>query len=63
MLTVHNRSDTGLFQHVSNPAFCNLQFEKQISFEAHPFFESILNFMSILEIRKKIEKMFLDLEI
>ena len=32
MLTVHKCSDTGLFRHLSNRAFCNLRFQKQITF-------------------------------
>ena len=45
MLTVHKCSDTGLFRHLSNPAFCSLQFEKEITSEAHLFFQSIRNYM------------------
>ena len=33
MLTVHKCSDTGLFRHLSNPAFFNLKLQKQITSE------------------------------
>ena len=45
MLPVHKCSDTGLFRHLSNPAFCSLQFQKEITSEAHLFFQSIRNYM------------------
>ena len=58
MLTVHKCSDTRLFGHLSNPAFCNLQIQKEITSEAHLFFESISNFMYIPQMQKEIEKTF-----
>ena len=45
MLTVHECSDTALFGKLSNPAFCTLEFQKQITSEAHLFFQIIPNFM------------------
>ena len=63
MLTVHNFSDMELFGHLSNLAFASLQFQKEITFEAHLLFQSILNFMYIPEKQKKIQKIFFDFEI
>ena len=54
MLTVHKCSDTELFRHLSNPAFCNLKFQKQITCEDHLLSKSI---------RKKIRKYFFDFKI
>ena len=45
MLTAHKGSDAGLFRHLSNPAFYPLQFQKQITSEAHIFFQSIQNYI------------------
>ena len=53
MLTTHKCSDTGLFRHLSNLAFCSLKFEKPITSEADLFFQSIQNFMKISKIYKK----------
>ena len=39
--TVHKCRDTGLFRHFSNPVFCSLQFQKQVTSEDHHLFESI----------------------
>ena len=47
MLAVHKRPDTGVFRHLSNPAFCSLLFQKQITSEAHLLFQSIPNFTQI----------------
>ena len=58
MLTVHKCSDTGLLMRLSNPTFCTLKFQKQITSEAHPFFQSIPNFMQIFEMQKKMEETF-----
>ena len=56
MLTDHKCSDTGLFRHLSNPAFCSLQFQKQITSEAHIFYKTIQKFMEISEMQRKIRK-------
>ena len=63
MLAVHKRPDTGVFRHLSNPAFCSLLFQKQITSEAHLLFQSIPNFTQILEMQKKIQQIFFDFEI
>ena len=43
MLSVRKCSDTLLFRHLSNPAFRSLRYQKQITSEAHLFFQSIPN--------------------
>ena len=63
MLTAHKFSDTGLFRHLSNIAFYTLQFQKQITSEAHIFFQSIQNFMYILEMQRKVQHIFCDFSI
>ena len=63
MLTVHKCSDRGLFTDLINPAFRSLQFQKEITSEAHVLFQSILSFMKVPITKKKIEKTFLDFEI
>ena len=45
MLSVRKCSDTGFFRHLSNFAFCSLEFQKEITSEAQLFFESISNLM------------------
>ena len=63
MLTVHKCSDTGLFRHLSNPASCSLEFQKQITFEAHLFFKVFKILWRFWKLRKKMEKVFFHLEI
>ena len=63
MLTVHKCPDTGLFQYLSNPDICSLEFKKKITSEAHFVFQSIANFMYIPEMLQKAGKTFLDFEI
>ena len=63
MLAVHKCSDTGIFRHLSNPAFCSLKFQKQITSEDHLHFQSIPNFLQISEVQEKILKIFFDFEI
>ena len=58
MLTTHKCSDTGLFRYLNNPAFCSLYFQKQITSEAHLFFQSIRNFKQISKIKRKNQKIF-----
>ena len=41
MLHVHMCSDTGLFTHLSDPAFCSLQFHQEIASEVHLLIHSI----------------------
>ena len=62
-LTVHQWSYTGLFRHLSNPISSSLKFQKEITSEGHPFFQSIPNFMYISEMRQKTQKIFFNLEI
>ena len=59
MLTLHKRSDMGIFRHLSKRAVCSLEFHKQIASKAHLFFQSIKTFMETSEMQKKIEKKFL----
>ena len=63
MLTVHKCSDKGLFGHFSNSTFAVYNFWKKTTFEADLVFQSILNFVQISEMQKKIEKTFFDSEI
>ena len=63
MLTVHQFSDMGRLSHLRNHAFCSIWFRKQLTFEAHVFFQSVSNFMLIQEMQRKIEEIFFDLEI
>ena len=56
LLTAYKCSDMGLFSDLSNTDFCGLEFHEQITSEAHLFFQSIQNFMQILEMQKKIQK-------
>ena len=63
LLSVEKCSDLGLLRHLSNTAFCSLEFQKQISFEDHHFLQSIPDFMYISEMQQKIEKIFSDFEI
>ena len=60
MLTAHKCSDTGVFRHLINPAFCSLKFQKQIISEGLVFFQSIQIFMQFSEMHKEIQKMFFD---
>ena len=62
MLTVHKFSDTGLYKHLSNPAFCSLELQKQMTSGAYVFFQSLPNFILILTMQKKILKIFFDFE-
>ena len=63
MLSDHKCSDTRLFRHLNNPAFCSLWFQKEITSEAHLSFESIQNSMQLLEMEEKINIIFFDLEL
>ena len=45
MLALDKCSDTGIFSHLSNLAFCSLEFQEKITSEAHDFFQSIQSFM------------------
>ena len=63
MLALHKCSDTWIFRHLSNPAFCSLIFQKQIISEDHLHFQGIQNFIQISEVQKKILKIFYDFEI
>ena len=63
MLTVHKCSDTGLFRHLSNFAFCSLELQKQITSESHLAFQSIPNFNVDSGNAEKIEILFFGLEI
>ena len=63
MLTVHNGLDTGIFRHLNNPTFCNVEFQNEISSDTHLFFQSISNVLYIPEMQQKIQKIFLDFEI
>ena len=63
MLSVHKYSDTGPFRHLNNPAFCTLYFQKEITPGDHNFFQSISQFMSILEMQLQIQQIFFDFEI
>ena len=63
MVTVQKGSDMRLFSHLKDRAFCCLQFQKQITSEAHLFFQSNPNFMEIPERHKKFKKIFFDFEI
>ena len=63
MLTVHKCSDTGLFGHLTNSAFCSLWYQEKKAFQADTFFQSIPNFMQIFKMQKKIEEIFVDMEI
>ena len=56
-------SATGLFRYLSNHAFSSLSVQKESAYEGHVFFQSIQNFMYILEMQKQIEKIFFNLEI
>ena len=58
MFTAHKCFDTGLFKHLSNPAFCSLTFHKKMNSESHLFFQIIQNFMWIWEMQREIEKIF-----
>ena len=58
MLTLHKCSDTGRFRHLSNPAFCSLQFQKQITSEAHIFFKVSQILCKFRKCRKKLRKYF-----
>ena len=50
-------------RYIRNPAFCSLEFQKQIASEDHLLDQSIPNFMEISEMQKKIMKRFFDFEI
>ena len=63
MFTAHKCFDTGLFKHLSNPAFCSLTFHKKMNSESHLFFQIIQNFMQIWEMQREIEKIFFDFQI
>ena len=63
MLTVHKCSDTGLFGYLTNSAFCSLWYQEKKTFQADTFVQSIPNFMQIFKMQKKIEEIFLDMEI
>ena len=63
MLTVHKCSDTRLRSHLSSPIICSLYFQKGMASEAHLLFESIPNFMEILEMQEKLYKILFDFEI
>ena len=63
MLTVHKCSDLWLFLYISNPTPFSLLFKKQITSEAHVLLPSVPNFMTILEMHKKVPKIFFDSEI
>ena len=63
MVPARKCCDTGLLKQLINPSFCSLYFQKQITSEAHIFFPSIANFMSISEMQKKIQSGFFDFEI
>ena len=60
ILTAHKCPDAELFSRLPNCAFCSLEFQKPITFEAHLQFQSIQGFMEILEMQEKIEKIFFD---
>ena len=61
MSFVHKCSDMGLFRHLSNPAFCSLEFKKQITSEA--FFSKYSKFLVASGNAAKFQKRFSDLEI
>ena len=63
MLTVHKCCDIWLFRHLSNPAFCGLEFQKQVNSDGDLVFESISKFMYISEMQKKIGQIFFHFEI
>ena len=56
MLTVHKCSDTGLFRDLHNPAFCSLEFEKEIISETHLFFKVSQILCRYQKCSKKSEK-------
>ena len=54
MLLFEGYCEAGLFRHLSNPVFRNLQFREYISYECDLLFQNIQNLMQIW---KKLEKM------
>ena len=62
VFTIHKCSDTGLFGHLSNPAFCSLYFQKQIISEAHIFSKYSKLYVDCGNAEKNLEITF-DLEI
>ena len=58
MLTVHKCSNTRLFRHLSNPAFCTLWFKKQITYAAHFFFKVFQILCRFRKLPKKLRKCF-----
>ena len=45
MLTIHKFSDTGIFRHLSIPAFSRVEVQQKIGYEGHIFFQIIPNFI------------------
>ena len=54
---------TGLFEHLSNSAFCSLYFQKQITSKAYLLLPSIPNSMYISNIQQKNQKIVFDFKI
>ena len=63
VLTVLKCSYTGLFQHLSNPAFFPSVISEANNFRGSSLFQRVSNFMSILEMQKKVQKIFFDFEV
>ena len=63
MLLVEGSSQAGFFRHLSNHLFRSRQFWKYIRYEHDQIFKIVRNLMQILEIVRKIEKIFFVSEI
>ena len=59
MFTVHKCSDRGLLGRLSNAAFCSLDIQKQIIFQAHLFLKVFEVLYRFRKWRKKLRKFFL----
>ena len=58
VLTVHKCSNTWVFRHLSNPAFCSLYFQKKITSEAHLFWRYSKLYVEIGNVVKSSENIF-----
>ena len=63
MFTAHTCFDTRHFMYLSNPAFCSLSIQREITSEAQIFLQTFQDFIYLSEMQKTIGKIFCDLEI